>query len=416
MIQVSLLMVCLDKLRKNKELSKINTYTVTQVNKYIKKILDNDFILSNIMIKGEISNFKNHSSGHLYFSLKDENASMRCVMFKGQTLSLKFKPQDGMKVVISGYVSSYEKDGQCQLYCDFMQLDGVGDLYAQYEKLKEKLSKEGLFDESRKRKLPLLPKCVAVITSPTGAVIRDILNVSLRRFPKANIKLFPSSVQGEGAFRELVHQVQFINDNNFADVIIIGRGGGSIEDLWNFNSEELAYAIYNSKIPVVSAVGHETDFTICDFVSDLRAPTPSAAAELVFPSLEELTYKLLTFEKRLKFALVSNLDNKRKKLKILNESYCFRRPEEIVNKLRIRCDMAEKSLVQLNEKCMNKKKGEFSNIINKLDALSPLKTLSRGYSVVMVGDKVIKSEKDIEKGEEFRVRLNDGEISGIRNS
>ena len=183
MILVSLLMDYLVKLRKNKELSKINTYTVTQVNKYIKKILDNDFILSNIKIKGEISNFKNHSSGHLYFSLKDENAAMRCVMFKGQTLSLKFKPQDGMKVVISGYISSYEKDGQCQLYCDFIEQDGVGDLYAEYEKLKEKLSKEGLFNEERKRKLPLLPKTVAVITSPTGAVIRDILNVSLRRFP-----------------------------------------------------------------------------------------------------------------------------------------------------------------------------------------------------------------------------------------
>ena len=403
-------------MRENKELSKINTYTVTQVNKYIKKLLDNDFILSNIMIKGEISNFKNHSSGHLYFSLKDENASMRCVMFKGQALSLKFKPEDGMKVVISGYVSSYEKDGQCQLYCDFMELDGVGDLYAQYEKLKEKLAKEGLFNEDRKRKLPLLPKCVAVITSPTGAVIRDILNVSLRRFPKANIKLFPSAVQGDGAYRELVHQVNFINENNLADVIIIGRGGGSIEDLWNFNSEELAYAIYNSKIPVVSAVGHETDFTICDFVSDLRAPTPSAAAELVFPSLEELNYKLLTFEKRLKFALTNNLDNKRKKLKLLNESYCFRRPYEIVNKLRLRHDMIEKQLIQNTEKKVEKKKSDFSKIINKLDALSPLKTLARGYSVVMVNDKLIKSEKEIKIGEEFNVKLNDGEIKGVRNS
>ena len=355
-------------------MSTINTYTVTQVNKYIKKILDNDFILSNIMVKGEISNFKNHSSGHMYFSLKDENASMKCVMFRGQSLGLKFKPEDGVKVVISGYISSYEKDGQCQLYCDFMELDGVGDLYAQYEKLKEKLAKEGLFDESIKKKLPLLPKCVAVITSPTGAVIRDILNVSQRRFPKANIKLFPSAVQGEGAYRELVHQVQFINEHNLADVIIIGRGGGSIEDLWNFNSEELAYAIYNSKIPVVSAVGHETDFTICDFVSDLRAPTPSAAAEVVFPSLDELTYKINTYEKRLRLALFGNLENKRKRLMKLKESYYFKRPEELINKLKIRCDMATRDLIRVNDKIINKKKNEFVNVVNKLDTLSPLKT------------------------------------------
>ena len=397
-------------------MSTINTYTVTQVNKYIKKILDNDFILSNIMVKGEISNFKNHSSGHMYFSLKDENASMKCVMFRGQSLSLKFKPEDGMKVVISGYISSYEKDGQCQLYCDFMELDGVGDLYAQYEKLKEKLSKEGLFDESIKKKLPLLPKCVAVITSPTGAVIRDILNVSQRRFPKANIKLFPSAVQGEGAYKELVHQVQFINEHNLADVIIIGRGGGSIEDLWNFNSEELAYAIYNSKIPVVSAVGHETDFTICDFVSDLRAPTPSAAAEVVFPSLDELTYKLATYEKRLRLALFGNLENKRKRLMKLKESYYFKRPEELINKLKIRCDMATRDLIKVNDKIIDKKKNEFVNVVNKLDALSPLKTLSRGYSVILKDDKVIKSEKDVKVGEQFSVKMSDGEIMGTRIS
>ena len=395
-------------------MSTINTYTVTQVNKYIKKILDNDFILSNIMVKGEISNFKNHSSGHMYFSLKDENASMKCVMFRGQSLGLKFKPEDGMKVVISGYISSYEKDGQCQLYCDFMELDGVGDLYAQYEKLKEKLAKEGLFDESIKKKLPLLPKCVAVITSPTGAVIRDILNVSQRRFPKANIKLFPSAVQGEGAYRELVHQVQFINEHNLADVIIIGRGGGSIEDLWNFNSEELAYAIYNSKIPVVSAVGHETDFTICDFVSDLRAPTPSAAAEVVFPSLDELTYKINTYEKRLRLALFGNLENKRKRLMKLKESYYFKRPKELINKLKIRCDMATRDLIRVNDKIRNKKKNEFVNVVNKLDTLSPLKTLSRGYSVVLKDDKVIKSEKDINVGEQFSVKMSDGEIIGTR--
>ena len=396
-------------------MSKINnTYTVAQVNKYIKKILDNDFILSNIVVKGEISNFKNHSSGHLYFSLKDESATIKCVMFKGQTLGLKFKPEDGMKVLISGYVSVYERDGQYQLYCDSIQLDGMGDLYAKYEKLKEKLQKEGLFDESRKKKLPLLPKTVAVITSPTGAVIKDILNVSLRRFPKANIKLFPAAVQGEGAFNELVHQVNFVNENNMADVIIIGRGGGSIEDLWNFNSEELAYAIANSKIPVVSAVGHETDFTICDFVSDLRAPTPSAAAEVVFPVLEELNYKLLNFEKRMKFALTENLKNKKKQLQRICESYYFKRPQELVNKLKIRIDSSQKDLVNIEEKIINGKKNSFVKLTNKLDALSPLKTLSRGYAVAIKDGVTIKSVLELKDKDKFKVKLSDGEVNAIK--
>ena len=396
-------------------MSKINnTYTVAQVNKYIKKILDNDFILSNIVVKGEISNFKNHSSGHLYFSLKDESATIKCVMFKGQTLGLKFKPEDGMKVLISGYVSAYERDGQYQLYCDSIQLDGMGDLYAKYEKLKEKLQKEGLFDESRKKKLPLLPKTVAVITSPTGAVIKDILNVSLRRFPKANIRLFPAAVQGEGAFNELVHQVNFVNENNMADVIIIGRGGGSIEDLWNFNSEELAYAIANSKIPVVSAVGHETDFTICDFVSDLRAPTPSAAAEVVFPVLEELNYKLSNFEKRMKFALTENLKNKKKQLQRIYESYYFKRPQELVNKLKIRLDNSQKDLINIEEKIITEKKNSFVKLTNKLDALSPLKTLSRGYAVAIKDGVTIKSVLELKDNDKFKVKLSDGEVNAIK--
>ena len=366
------------------------------------------------MVKGEISNFKNHSSGHLYFSLKDEGATIKCVMFKGQTLSLKFKPEDGMKVIISGYISAYERDGQYQLYCDFMQVDGVGDLYVQYEKLKERLEKEGLFDEFNKKKLPLLPRTVAVITSPTGAVIRDIINVSLRRFPKANIKLFPASVQGEGAYRELVYQLNLINEKKLADVIIIGRGGGSIEDLWNFNSEELAYAIFESNIPVVSAVGHETDFTICDFVSDLRAPTPSAAAEVVFPELTELEYKISSFEKRLKLALVGNLENKKRQLKRLSESYYFKKPMELINKLKVRLDILENTLVKANDKCMIKRTNEYVKVINKLDALSPLKTLTRGYSVAMVNDKVIKNKDDVKVNESFLLRLNDGEIKAVR--
>jgi len=396
-------------------LIEINTYTVAQVNKYLKKLLDNDFILSNIQIKGEISNFKKHSSGHLYFSLKDDTASMRCVMFKMQTFGLKFAPKDGDKVVIQGYVSAYEKDGQCQLYCDFMQLDGVGDLYAEYEKLKEKLQKEGIFDEAHKRNLPLLPKSVAVVTSETGAVIRDILNVSLRRFPKANIKLFPSAVQGEGAYKELVAQVKWINELECADVIIIGRGGGSLEDLWNFNSEELAYTIYNSKIPVVSAVGHETDFTICDFAADLRAPTPSAAAELVFPIYDELVYKIMTLQKRMSFDLTNQLETCKTKLERLKNSYYFKKPYELINQERLKADNLNKLLNMQFEQIVKEKKNQLSEVLVKLDAMSPLKTLLRGYSIATLEDgKVMKSVEDIAIGDQFQLHLSDGEISVVR--
>ena len=386
-------------------------YTVTEVNKYIKKILSSDFILSNILVKGEISNFKNHSSGHLYFSLKDEQSLIKCVMFKGSTLSLKFKPEDGMKVIIAGYISSYERDGQYQLYCDNMILDGVGDLYAEYEKLKERLQKEGLFDEKRKRELPLLPRSVAVVTSKTGAVIRDIINVSTRRYPDCYIKLYPASVQGPEAYKEIVQAIEVINEENLADVIIVGRGGGSLEDLWNFNREEVAYAIYNSKIPVVSAVGHETDFTIADFVADLRAPTPSAAAELVFPDKEELEYKIKYIEKTLKKSLINKLEKDKKHLESLRSSYCFKRPQELLNKEKLQLDNINKQLTDIVTGIVDKKKRSFEKSICSLDALSPLKTLSRGYSVAMKEEKVIKSINDVNLGEEISLVLTDGKVN-----
>lgn len=394
---------------------KINIYTVSQVNRYLKKLLDNDFILSNIQVKGEISNFKKHSSGHFYFSLKDDMANMRCVMFRMQTLSLKFMPKDGDKVVINGYVSAYEKDGQCQLYCDFMQLDGVGDLYAEYEKLKEKLQKEGLFDEKHKKKLPLLPEAVAVVTSETGAVIRDIINVSLRRFPKANIKLFPSAVQGEGAYKELVAQVNLINGLKCADVIIIGRGGGSLEDLWNFNNEELAYAIYNSEIPVISAVGHETDFTICDFVADLRAPTPSAAAELAFPIYDELNNKIVTLQRRMQVDLFNCLESCKTKLERLNTSYYFKKPFELINQERLKSDNLNKMLNMYFEKIVQEKQKILSEVLVKLDAISPIKTLLRGYSIATDDSgKVLRKVSDIDVGDEFSLHLSDGEVTAVR--
>ena len=396
-------------------MANINTaYSVTEVNRYIKKILSNDFILSNILVKGEISNFKNHSSGHLYFSLKDENAVIKCVMFRMEASQVKFKLEDGMKVIISGYVSAYERDGQYQLYCDSIVLDGVGDLYVAYEKLKEKLEKEGLFDETRKKKLPLLPESVAVITSKTGAVLRDIVNVSLRRYPNAHIKLLPASVQGEDAYKEIVRAIELVNEKKLADVIIVGRGGGSIEDLWNFNREEVAYAIYKSEIPVVSAVGHQTDFTIADFVADLRAPTPSAAAELVFPDITELNYKINTYKKNLKTLLLAALNLRKKQLSSLENSYIMKRPLEIVNKRSCELDNYQKELVKLTNDMVKAKKKDFGEIVCKLDVLSPLKTLTRGYSIVRSEDKLIVNADDVKVGDKVNVKLKNGEFDAIR--
>lgn len=368
------------------------------------------------MVKGEISNFKNHSSGHLYFSLKDEESVIKCVMFKTNAMGLKVKLEDGMKVIISGYVSAYERDGQYQLYCDTVVLDGVGDLYVAYEKLKEKLEKEGLFNEAHKKPLPILPKSVAVITSKTGAVLRDIINVSLRRFPNACIKLVPASVQGEEAYKELVKAIEFVNNKNVADVIIIGRGGGSIEDLWNFNREEVAYAIYNSKIPVVSAVGHQTDFTIADFVADLRAPTPSAAAELVFPDREELQYKLDTYKNNLRVLLFSALNVRKKHLVALTNSYILKRPLEIINKRSYELDIYQKNLVNNINKLVNDRHKIFNEKIAKLDVLSPLKTLTRGYAIVKSDNIIITDANSVNAGDTINVKLKQGEISATVNA
>ena len=264
--------------------------TVCELNNYIKDVIDNDMMLNNVYIKGEISNFKNHYSGHMYFTLKDEKSLIKCVMFKSYTGNLDFVPKDGMNVVVLGTVSVFERDGVYQIYVKGMEEDGMGALYKAYEQLKEKLQDEGLFDEKYKKKIPMLPTSIGVVTSSTGAVIRDIINVTTRRFPKVNIKLFPSQVQGKGAAQTIVKAIEYFNFEKNVDLIIVARGGGSLEDLWPFNEEVTARAIFKSEIPIISAVGHETDFTIADFVADLRAPTPSAAGELAVPSLDEVKW------------------------------------------------------------------------------------------------------------------------------
>ena len=277
--------------------------TVCELNNYIKDVIDNDFMLNNVYIKGEISNFKNHYSGHMYFTLKDEKSLIKCVMFKSYTSNLDFMPKDGMNVVVLGTVAVFERDGIYQIYVKGMEVDGMGALYTAYEQLKEKLEKEGLFDEKYKKKIPMLPTSIGVVTSKTGAVIRDIINVTTRRYPKVNIKLFPAAVQGKGASSTIVKAIQYFNREKNVDLIIVARGGGSLEDLWPFNEEETARAIFASEIPVISAVGHETDFTIADFVADLRAPTPSAAGELAVPSLDEVIWKIQSTRRRLALAL-----------------------------------------------------------------------------------------------------------------
>ena len=273
-------------------------FNVSEVNKYIKMLMDSDPLLTNISIRGEITNFKAHYTGHLYFTLKDENATIKCVMFKGNAQFLKFKPADGMKVVIQGQISAFERDGVYQIYCKSMSPEGLGDLYLAYEQLKEKLSKEGLFDDVHKKTIPFLPQRVGVITSRTGAVIRDIINVSTRRYPNVNILLYPVAVQGVNVASTVIGGINTFNKLDNVDVIIIARGGGSFEDLFGFNDEGIARAVFASHIPVVSAVGHETDFSICDFVADLRAPTPSAAAELVYPEYSEIVSRIATDKNR----------------------------------------------------------------------------------------------------------------------
>ena len=387
-----------------------NPITVTDLNKYIKSKIDSDEMLNNVLVKGEISNFKNHYTGHMYFTLKDENSLIKCVMFKTYTTHLSFMPKDGMKVIILGSVSVFERDGVYQVYAKAMKQDGLGSLYEAYEKLKAKLSGEGLFDESHKKKIPFMPKTIGVLTSNTGAVIRDIINVSTRRNPNVHIKLYPVPVQGAGAAEKIAEGIEIMNKNNLADVLIIGRGGGSLEDLWPFNEEIVARAIYNSKIPIISAVGHETDFTIADFVADLRAPTPSAAAELAVANIDDVKSTLFLYNTRYKNAL-------KKKLQLMRLSYekcmarqAFKNPTQKINEQYIVIDMKVKAMQNKIQLKLKEERTKFIKQVSKLDTLSPLKTLARGYSIVTdSSNKIIKSVKDLKENQNINIRLADGE-------
>ena len=388
-----------------------NPITVTDLNKYIKGRIDNDEMLNNVLVKGEISNFKNHYTGHMYFTLKDENSLIKCVMFKTYTTHLSFMPKDGMKVIILGGVSVFERDGVYQIYAKAMKEDGLGNLYVAYEELKNKLSNEGLFDEKYKKPIPFMPKTIGVLTSNTGAVIRDIINVSTRRNPNVNIRLYPVPVQGSGAGEKIAEGIEFMNKNKLADVLIIGRGGGSIEDLWPFNEEIVARAMFNSEIPIISAVGHETDFTIADFVADLRAPTPSAAAELAVANIDDVRENLRAYNNRYKVSL-------KKKIELMKMSYekcmtrqAFKNPTQKINEQYMLIDMKVKSLQNSILLKIKEDKTKFVKEVAKLDALSPLKTLTRGYSIISKQDgRIAKEVKDLSQGEKVSIRLSDGKV------
>lgn len=392
-----------------------NVLTISVLNRYIKDIMSQDILLSNLWVRGEISNFKSHSSGHMYFTLKDDSSLIKCVMFKTNNSILKFSPQNGMKVIIRGYISLYERDGQYQLYAQEMQNDGIGNLHIAFEQLKKKLYEEGLFEETRKKKIPFLPKTIGVVTSATGSVIRDIINVLDRRFYNTGIKIYPVRVQGEGAAKEICRAIKTLNKLELVNVIIIARGGGSIEELWQFNEEIVARAIFESSIPIISAVGHETDYTIADFVADLRAPTPSAAAELVMPEKLSLIQKIKGLNIRLLNAASRNITLKRRHLLELSNASVFRHPYDRIYQERMRLDILNKNLKKAvmikNERELSK----FKFLVGKLDVLSPLTILSRGYGIVksIENDDLIKSVDDVKVGDDIEVRLKDGSLECV---
>ena len=382
--------------------------TVTDLNKYIKDKIDNDENLNSVLVKGEISNFKNHYTGHLYFTLKDENSLIKCIMFKSSAVNLKFMPKDGLKVIIYGTVSVFERDGVYQIYCKMMQEDGMGSLHIAFEELKSKLGEEGLFSEEHKKKIPVMPKCIGVLTSNTGSVIRDIINVSTRRNPNVYIKLLPVPVQGEGAAVKIAEAIKIMNEKKLADVIIVARGGGSLEDLWPFNEEIVARAIYESELPIISAVGHETDFTIADFVADLRAPTPSAAAELAVPNISDVLLKLKSYNNRYRLALKKKVDFMKLSYEKCMNRRAFREPLQTINERYILLDKNVKSIQNEIMSIYKDKKSKAINTIEKLDALSPLKTLTRGYSITEMNGKVVKSVKELKENDEINIRFKDG--------
>ena len=387
---------------------KINPITVAELNRYIKDKVADDEYLNSVFVKGEISNFKHHYTGHMYFTLKDETSLIKCIIFKSYTATLNFVPKDGMKVLVLGSVGVFERDGVYQIYAQAMQEDGMGNLYTAYEQLKDKLEKEGLFDKKYKKPIPFMPKIIGVLTSNTGAVIRDIINVSTRRNPNVYIRLLPIPVQGEGAGNKIAKAIKFMNDKKLADVIILARGGGSIEDLWPFNEEIVARSIFESEIPIISAVGHETDFTISDFVADLRAPTPSAAAELAVVDISKLQNNIDLYQRRLKLALKRKTEVMKLRYEKCLNSRVYKEPYQKINDYYMKIERDIKTIENITSKKLKDYKIEATKIITKLDTLSPLKTLTRGFCVTEVNGKIVTNASDLNKDMEINLRFHDG--------
>ncbi len=384
--------------------------TVSQINNYIKALLEQVSVIQNVWIKGEISNFKLHSSGHIYLTLKDNNSVLKAVMFRAAASKLNFKPKDGMMVLALGRIAVYEAGGQYQLYIEAMEQEGTGDLYAQFEELKRKLGEEGLFDEARKKPIPKFPSCIGIATSPTGAAIRDMINVIKRRCPMVKIIIYPCLVQGDGASKTIVEAIEYFNSKKLVDVIIIGRGGGSIEDLWAFNEEITARAAYNSEIPVISAVGHETDFTISDFASDLRAPTPSAAAELAVPDILELKNQIDTACARMAALLKQKIDAPKKQLEFLSAKISKANFEKYLLDLEQDTDRLSESLIKAFANKIDLENKRFEMEAGKLSALSPLSVFERGYCSLSKDDRLVSDIKNIEIGDTVLLRLKGGEL------
>ena len=377
---------------------RIKTLTVSEINNYIKKILDNDFILNNLSVRGEISNLKYHSSGHIYFSLKDDNSKINCIMFKSKIYDLDFVLKEGMAVIVSGRAAVYTANGTFQLYCNTIQQEGLGELHIRFERLKEKLSREGYFDAEVKKNLPKNPERIGVVTSETGAAICDIINVIRRRNNKVDIVLYPALVQGEGAYKTVIDGIKYFNNKKSVDIIIIGRGGGALEELWNFNEEELAKAIYNSKLPIVSAVGHEVDFTISDFVADFRAATPSQAAEIVVPLEDELYREINEYENKLNFIIDNKLSNERRR-KIVNAYLEIDNLKDKIEKI-----MAFK---------IKSNKQKIFSLNNMLNAHNPINILKRGYAIIEdENDKLIKSKDFFDEKKKIKIYMEDGYVVG----
>ncbi len=384
--------------------------TVTQLNQYAKSIIENDINLNNVFVVGEISNFVDHyRSGHLYMSIKDSQSVISAVMFAGNASRLKFRPENGMSVIIRGRVSIYERDGKYQLYIDDMQPDGIGSLALAFEQLKEKLSKAGLFDSQHKKTIPRIPSKIGIISSPTGAAVQDVLNVLNRRFPMAEIVFAGVQVQGESAVSSIIDALERLNQTD-VDTIIIARGGGSSEDLWPFNDEGLAYSIYNSRIPVISGVGHETDFTICDFVADLRAPTPSVAAELAVPDAREQMNYIFTLRNTLDYHIDNSINDRYRKIETYRNSPVLKNPEKIIENCGLYLDVLNSRINDSYKEIVSDYASRFYSVCSKLDTLSPLKVLSRGYSIVKKDNLIVNKSDSLSVDDTVSIRLVDGEV------